>query len=207
MALPRFGASDWLVSHASGAPQVSTLQPLPSTTSLAGQATCQSWHHVGRAEVAARTRPDTQQSFYRDLLAVLLVFPLPRAPWPQPAALPHAGTAGRSCGPRVVFPGIICTSLLFICVLQAPCVSRPLVYTGNHHKSLPKGAASRQIPAASRPQQERACGYQPDPHSSRCKRDVPPSPSQSPGWVPPAGWDTGMLSGWESAKLGCCPSV
>lgn len=152
----------------------------------------------------ARTQPDTQQSFYRDLLAVLFVFPLPRAPWPQPAALPHARTAGRSCGPRVVFPGIICTSLLFICVLQAPCASRPLVYTGNHHKSLPKGAASRQTPAASRPQQERACGYQPDPHGSRCKGMSHPAHPRAQAGSPLQGGTQGCcrdgsLPSWDAA--------
>lgn len=95
---------------------------------------------------------------------MLLGFPLPRAPWPQLTALPHTRTAGRFCSPHVVFPGISCTSLLFICVLQAPCASRPLVYTRNHQKSLPKDAASRQTPVASWPQQERGCGYQSEPH-------------------------------------------
>lgn len=47
VGLPHFRAWNWLVSHASGKPQVSTLQPLTSTTSMAWQAMCQSWHHMG----------------------------------------------------------------------------------------------------------------------------------------------------------------
>lgn len=44
-----------------------------------------------------------RKALYRDLLAVLPAFPLPRAPWPQPTALPHTRTAGRFCSPRVSY--------------------------------------------------------------------------------------------------------
>lgn len=139
--------------------------------------------------------------FSRDLLAVLLVFPLPRAPWPQPSALPHARTAGRSCSPRVVLPGMICTSLLFICVLQAPCASRSLVYTRNPHKSRPKDAASRQSPVASlsrkggtRTRLElRAPGAAGSPSSS-------PSPGWSWLWAGTQGCSgDGNLPSWDAA--------
>lgn len=187
--------------------EVSTLQPW-SPVPLAwlgepwGKALCRDWHQAGQVEVAARIQPAGQQRFGHAL----------HSPSPEGSSATDGLSAPSKghwqvpvhCSPSFVFLRLICTSLLFIWVLQALCTSKPLAYTRNLHKFLPgcclEDAASRQSPVAKLPalpgraaapsQLGRVCGYQPEPYASHGKEGSPSAP-HGPAQV-------------LAAEIGCC---